>query len=678
MKFCLSIFCTLLFTVIFGQSSKPSIKKAPAWITTNIIDYTQSLLDRDATDGYVNIGYEVQVSLADQSEYVRRSKKIISSAGVQNAAQVSISFDPSYQQLFFNTISIIRGAEILNKLKMSDIKIVHQEDNLNNFIYNGTLDALLILEDVRQGDVIEYSYTLKGFNPIFNNKYSAEFGLQYSIPIYDIYYRLIVPAGRKMNIKNLNTNVEPIINLLKGQQVYEWRKKNTMSFVLQDFTPSWYNPLGRILISEFNNWKEVNDWAMALFPKKTDLSKALLKKITEISTAHLDAEGRTHAALKFVQDDIRYMGIEMGEKSHKPADPSKVFAQRFGDCKEKSYLLFILLKAMGISSDVVLINTVSKKELTNLLPAPTDFDHVTIRVKLNNTYYWFDPTIAFQRGNIKNLFYPDYQTGLVISNSTSDLTNIVFRNLSYQHTKEIFKVAGMYGSGTLSVTSLFSGSDADIIRSDFNTESNSELINNYEKFYGNYYDNIKADSLTYSDDDSSGIFTTHEYYTLPKFWKVEKGDVNKFSISSFIIENSFRKPKEKERKMPFKMPYPMNYKEEVIVDLPSDWTVHQGETHLKNAGFEFNSKFYCVYNRVHIATDYKNLKDNVTADEAPAYFKDLKAYDEGSYYDLTYGLDDFTAKQTQTSKKDILLSVLILIIIAGGFIWWSQKNKIQF
>lgn len=675
MKLCLSIFCTLLFTVIFGQSSKPSIEKAPAWITTNIIDYTQALLDKNATDGYVNIGYEVQVSLADKSEYVRRSKKIISSAGVQNAAQVSINFDPSYQQLFFNTIHIIRGTKTLNKLQISKIKIVHQEKDLNNFIYNGTLNALLILEDVRQGDVIEYSYTLKGFNPIFNNKYSAEFGLQFSIPMYDIYYKLIVPAGRKMNIKTLNTYAEPVINVVNGQQVYEWRKKNIMPLVLQDFTPSWYNPTGTILISEFNNWKEVNDWAKALFPGKIDLSTALLKKINEISTGHSDAEGRTQAALKFVQDDIRYMGIEMGEKSHKPADPSKIFAQRFGDCKEKSYLLFIILKAMGISSDVVLINTERKKNLKDLLPAPTDFDHVTIRVKLNNIYYWFDPTIAYQRGNIKNLFYPDFQTGLIISDSTSDLTDITFRNLSYQHTKEIFKVSGMHGSGTLSVTSLFAGSDADIMRSDFNTESNSELINSYETFYSSYYDNIKADSLTYSDDDSSGIFTTHEYYTLPKFWKVEKGDVSKFTISSFIIENSFRKPKEKDRKMPFKMPYPMNYKEEVIVDLPSDWTVHEGETHLKNAGFEFNSKFYCAYNRVHILTDYKNLKDNVAPDEASAYFKDLKAYDEGSSYDLTYGLDDFTAKQTHTSQQDILLGILILIIIVGGFLWWSQKLK---
>jgi len=677
MKFYCCIFFTLLFTTLFGQSSKPTIAKAPSWITTNALDYTQTLLDKDATDGYVNIGYEVQVCLAEQRLFVRRSKKIISNVGVQNESQISVSFNPAYQQLFFNTIRIIRNTTILNKLQIGAMKIVHQEDDLNNFIYNGTLNALFILDDVRQGDVIEYSYTLKGFNPIFKNKFSTEFGLQYSIPIYDIYYKLIVPPGRKMNIKNQLDNIVPVINNVGGQQVYEWRKKNTLPLTTQDYLPSWYNAFGRILISEFNNWKEVNDWAMDLFPSKIKLSPGLQKKITEISLAYPDAEGRTLAALKFVQDDIRYMGIEIGVESHKPADPSKVFTQRFGDCKEKSYLLYIMLKEMGITSNVVLISADNKKTIKDFPPSPTAFDHVTIRVKLKDVFYWFDPTIPYQRGNIKNLFYPDYQAGLVIGDSTSDLTDIQFRKVSYQHTKEVFKVASMYGSGTLLVTSLFAGSDADIIRSDFSTQSNTELLKSYQKFYAGYYENIKADSLTYLDDDSTGIFSTNEYYTLPAFWKVEKGNVNKFSILSFIIDANFRRPKDKDRKMPFRLPFPINFQEEVIVDLPQDWPVKEDEMHFKNAGFELNSKFYRVYNKVHISTDYQNLKDNVTAEEAPAYFKDLKSYDNQSYVDLTYGLDDFTAEQKRTSLKDLLLAVLLLIVFVGGFIWWSQKNKVR-
>jgi hypothetical protein len=65
---------------------------------------------------------------------------------------------------------------------------------------------------------------------------------------------------------------------------------------------------------------------------------------------------------------------------------------------------------------------------------------VTVRVKLDGVYYWYDPTIAFQRGDIKDLFYPDYQSGLVIADSTTALTSIAFRNNSYQHINEYFRV----------------------------------------------------------------------------------------------------------------------------------------------------------------------------------------------------------------------------------------------
>jgi hypothetical protein len=400
-------------SIVFSQSGKLAISKEPAWITKNNIEYNKTSLDKYAQDGYIDISYERQVSLGDQSEYCRRSKKIISQAGVQNGSEISVSFDPSYEKLMFHSINIIRKGEILNRLQLSNIKIIHQEKELANFIYNGILNAVIILEDVRQGDIIEYTYTIKGFNPVFKNKYAGEFSLDFSVPVYDVYYKLIVPAGRKLNIKNLNQAPQSSLSFVNGQQIYEWNKKNISPLLLQDYTPYWYDPYAQILVSEYNSWKEVNDWAMELFPGQKNLSAALVSKINEIKRVHISNGERLKAALKFVQDDIRYMGIEMGENSHKPAAPSKVFAQRYGDCKEKSYLLCCMLNAMSIEASPVLINTDSKRSINVLLPAPTDFNHVTVRVKLDNVYYWFDPTIAYQRGEIKNLFYPDYKLGLL-------------------------------------------------------------------------------------------------------------------------------------------------------------------------------------------------------------------------------------------------------------------------
>jgi hypothetical protein len=682
MKFILPVFCTVFLVCIcnsnFAQLAKLSIAKEPAWITKNNTDYSRTSLDKDAGDGYIIISNEVQVSLSQQSRYIRSIKKIISGAGVQNGSQVSASFDPSYEQLIFHSISITRDGKSINKLQLSNIKTVHQEKELTNFIYNGSIDAVLILEDVRKGDIIEYSYTIKGFNPIFKNKFTDIISLEFGLPVYNIYYKLLVPPGRKINIKNLNQNIQPVLSTVNGEQVYEWRKSNIAALHIQDYTPSWYDPYASVLLSEFNSWKEVNDWAVELFPLKKELSAGLQKKIELIKTTNATDTDRVKAVLKFVQDDIRYMGIEMGENSHRPANPSKVFAQRFGDCKEKSFLFCCMLNAMNITAAPVLISTSSKKSLYTLLPAPTSFDHVTVRVKLDDAYYYFDPTISFQRGGIKRIFYPDYQAGLVITDTTTALSTISNKNVSTEIIKEHFKVNSMAGAGVLTVTTSYEGTYADNIRDGFNNSGTTELMTGYQKFYAAYFEDIKADSLTYTDDDNTGIFSTFEYYTIPDFWKVDKKDIKKFNFSAFIINDIIRKPKEKDRKMPFSLPYPAVYQENVVIDLPDTWSVEESEDHIKNANFAYNKKFYCIGSHVYLDADFENYKDHAIADETAAYFKDLNEYEESYSYDLTYDPNNKTTnevkKDTGKSASDIISILIVLGLIIGGITWFARSK----
>ncbi|HXL56021.1 MAG TPA: DUF3857 domain-containing transglutaminase family protein, partial [Chitinophagaceae bacterium] len=542
--------CLLSFCNIRAQHRTPLANKEPAWVTLDTIDYTNSSLDKDAEDGYADLNFEKQVSLADQCVYIRKSIKILSEAGVQNKSQISVSFDPSYQQLIFHTIRIIRNGESINHLQLSKIKTIQQETDLDNFIYNGSLNAVLFLEDVRKGDVIEYSYSLKGFNPIFNGKYSEVYSTQYSCPVYNLYYKLIVPKGRMVNIKYNIDTISSVVQTYASKTVYEWKRLNVNAIHPQDHLPSWYDPYPDIMVSEYKSWKEVNDWASVIFPAHIQLSPALQKTIKEFQDNYSTSEDRMQAALRFVQDDIRYMGIEMGVHSHKPANPNKIFAQRFGDCKEKSYLLCCMLNAMGIEANPVLINTTYKKAINDWLPAPTDFDHTTVRVKLNDKYYWFDPTISYQRGNIKNISYPDYQCGFVVSDTTTSLTTIPFHETGKVNVKEVFSIPDMYGTAHLLVTTNYSGSYADNVRNDFKNSSNYEMQKSYQQFYAGYFEQIKADSLLYTDNDSTGIFTTTEYYSIDSFWLVSDG-IKKASFTPYVIQSIIQKPKEQQRTMPF-------------------------------------------------------------------------------------------------------------------------------
>src|SRR5512138_1534463 len=110
------VFGILCVSVLKAQYKRFKIEKLPEWVTVNSINYN-SKLDHEAEDGYVDIAYEKQVNLQSQSTYHRKVIKILSEAGVQNSSQISIKFDPSYEQLIFHNIQIIRGTENFDKLQ---------------------------------------------------------------------------------------------------------------------------------------------------------------------------------------------------------------------------------------------------------------------------------------------------------------------------------------------------------------------------------------------------------------------------------------------------------------------------------------------------------------------------------------------------------------------------------
>lgn len=664
-------FFLMLIPCILHAQKNISITKEPSWITVKQPDYTNTSLDKKAEDGYIDVDYERQVNLTSQTEYVHRTLKIISAAGVQNASQLSVTFDPAYEHLAFHSIKVIRNNAIENKLDLSKIKTVHEEDDLENYIYNGNLKAVVILEDIRPGDVIDYSYSTIGFNPIFRGKYAQFFMTGFSVPVYQFYYKLITNADRNITLRSINEAPEPTIKEHNKIKTYEWTKLNAEPVKQEDKTPSWYDPYPQIMVSDYISWKEVNDWALQLFPSVKP-TPALAAETEKINNSNATTEKKIVAALRFVQDDIRYMGIETGIHSHKPATPAKVFQQRFGDCKEKSYLLCTMLQAMHIDATPVLINTDYKKTIQTWLPAAIDFDHATVRVTVNNKTYYLDPTISYQRGSLDDIFYPDYQVGLVLTDTTTALTTIPFKNKSIQEVKDVFTVDNMYGKGKLMVTTISKGFYADNARDNFKNNSYSELLNDYRKFYAYYYEQISADSINTFDDENTGTFTSIESYTIPDFWKFDNG-IKKFDTTPMYVESLVARSKDKRRNMPLEISFPEHCKETVQVTLPEDWKVTESEQHLHNSNFTYDQKFYCIGNKVYIESEYTNLKDHAEPYEAATYFRDVKSFDDNNNFDLTYGVTGKDAS-SQSSSSNIIISCAVVAGLIFSFVMWSQKR----
>ena len=149
---------------------------------------------------------------------------------------------------------------------------------------------------------------------------------------------------------------------------------------------------------------------------------------------------------------------------------------------------------------------------------------------------------------------------------------IPFSDKGLVSVKEIFDVPDMSGLAHLVVKTEYVGTYADNVRDDFKNNSKYEMLKKYKAYYTDYFKDVEADSIKFSEDETSGIAKTIEYYTVNDFWELKDG-VKKASLVPFIIDGALTKPDEINRSTPYSLSFPINYKEEIEINLPEDWSV---------------------------------------------------------------------------------------------------------
>ena len=151
----LLILCSTFF-LSSSQGKNFSVNRtAPSWIV-KVDPSGGKPKSKDIIDGYYLSLMEYQQHAELQEEYKHIIRQIVSDAGVQNASQISVTYDPSYQKLIFNKVIIWRDNKPYDQLNATKFKVLQNEKDLSKFIYSGTYDAYMLLEDIRKGDRIEY------------------------------------------------------------------------------------------------------------------------------------------------------------------------------------------------------------------------------------------------------------------------------------------------------------------------------------------------------------------------------------------------------------------------------------------------------------------------------------------------------------------------------------------
>ncbi len=405
--------------------------------------------------------------------------------------QFSIDYLPAYQTLSVHRIMLLRGPERIDHTRSATARTMQRETAMEEGVLGGVSTVQLLIDDVRVGDTLWVTYTVEGDNPVFGKKWSDAFSWEGGWPIESRVLTVLHPTNRPLQWRQLGDfsqeKLTPRIDQVGGMNRIRFEGKAIEPLEDEPSVPSDFMAVRVLQFTEYRDWNEVAQWAQGLFPKHAP--SASLSALARQFQKESDPAIRTSQALRWVQDQIRYFSVSIGENSHRPQSPDVVLKRRYGDCKDKSYLLVSLLAELGIESRPVLLSASSPTVPARLLPTPTWFDHVVVQVIIDGREYFVDPTITNQPAPLALLpgVVPTAAALPVDRSATALITLPPRAPLLLQETSEQLVIADFSGAASLETRTIYRGVYAERARQVYQkmapAERKTSALATFEQLY---------------------------------------------------------------------------------------------------------------------------------------------------------------------------------------------------
>lgn len=654
------------------ESKEYKIGTAPAWVVPMAIDEGKNAQESKASQGVYWLLADVQVRIDSESSstYRHSAIKALNEQGVETVAHVNIEFDPAYQTLHLHSLLLHRNGQTQSRMAKSSIRVLQRERDLEYKMYDGRKSVVLTLDDVRPGDIVEYSYSTTGTNPVFGNRKYGRFDLQYAVPIEHSFKRLVFPRGRNIVVQLRNTEQKPVIAEAGGFRDHRWEARAVPALSTNSDAPSWFDPYPMVYWSEFRDWAEVVNWAYPYYQPPMSLSADLRREIARIGSVSNDARERILGVLRAVQGDVRYLGIEVGANSHAPHSPNEVFARRFGDCKDKALLMVTMLRAMGIEAQPALVSTELRRQVREQPPSPGAFNHVIVHLKLDGVDHWFDPTRARQEADFANVVQPDFGYALVIDRETRSFTSMA-NTTTKLNKKAVIAFLDARESAlkpaSLTVTTAYEGNAAETMRGKLAVETRESMQKTYLDFYIRYYPKIVvANPLTVLDEKAANRITVTEQYDIHDFWQHDEGKKRR-EASAYVpeVSNYLLRPEIASRNSPFALSYPIDFSQTTDIRLPQiKWSFKAKKYSVSDPAFDYQRQVqFDGGDALSITDRYQSKTDFVALADVPKFAANINQARDNLDYDINW----YDKGTGATSKKGfnpvVAMFALLLFVI---------------
>lgn len=489
---------------------------------------------------------------------------------------IALSWLPDAGDAKIHHVHILRDQQVVDVLKNAEFQVIQREGALEKSILNGELTAVLQSPGIQVGDELEVAATVRYKDRtlgdhLFGFATLPSTGLPGAFRI-----RLTWPKGR-----NLHWRVSPDVqgySLLtaNGQEELIYELKDPHSAVVADGAPARINVRRAIEYSDFDGWPDVSRRIWPLFEKAAVLrsDSPVRREAARIAAAEADPLKRMEAALRLVQDRIRYVYIGFNGGNFTPATADETWERRFGDCKAKTALLLSLLGELGIRGEAVLVDASGGDGLDERLPGPALFNHVLVRVTRGSSTYWLDGTRSGDK-SLASIPPPYYRWVLPLRQVGSQLERIATNPARYPYSIEVIDIDATRGvgeKGRISVQRVLRGDQARNMEVTLRGFSGEDADHAQMAYWRKSSSWIEPETVSWRFDDERGVIVLKLVGLGKLDWSGDADDGRQLDIpgAGFTPPAEYHRPKEQDPSAPWALEYPAYRCWATAIHLPPD------------------------------------------------------------------------------------------------------------
>ncbi len=258
-----------------------------------------------------------------------------------------------------------------------------------------------VIPGVEVGSIVEYAYEYDYYNPEDPRLFSPGYYFQGEEPVVFSRVRVELPDHVPFHYFTRNfpegVSGEPLKETNGNTVSYTWLIENMPSVTPEPLMPPIHDVVPMMEASIFKDWADVFDLLAQLQKARMTLTPEIEAAVAEIIQGAESVDEKIARIYHWVQENTRYISIKgslgAGFSGHTAYE---TFTNRYGDCTDKAVLLGTMLRAVGVDSYPVIVQTNDAGTAVTEIPNLSG-NHCINEVCLPDRSFYLDSTAQTYR-----------------------------------------------------------------------------------------------------------------------------------------------------------------------------------------------------------------------------------------------------------------------------------------